>query len=102
SRVPLSDPDNDRARALDTLGALTRLYLMRFQDHPGLCLRLARDYPGPAHLVYPLVVKIPVVSLRYYVDVVASDAFAAIRAADHPQGDDIIAYLYELLFLQQK
>jgi hypothetical protein len=49
-----------------------------------------------------MVVKIPVVSLQHFMEVNVLYSFNAIRAAKHPHADDLIAYLYELLFLQQK
>lgn len=40
--------------------------------------------------------------MRFFLDVHVRFTFARIRDSRHPRGDDLIAVLYELLFLQQK
>ena len=44
----------------------------------------------------------PVISVRHFLDLNVHYAFDAIRSARHPCADDIVGFLYDLLFLQQK
>lgn len=53
-------------------------------------------------LPFVMIPKIPIISFQYFLDVHSTFAFAAIRGARLPHSDRIIAYLYEVLFLQQK
>lgn len=97
----LTEHDATRASALASFTVLTR---MRYKDIVAspLNLQIGARAPEIAGLVYPMIVKMPVVSLSYFLDLDAHFAFDAVRRAKHPQADDIIAFLYELLFLQQK
>lgn len=45
---------------------------------------------------------IPVMSLRYCLEIQENYTFNSIRKAKHPLADDLIAYLYDILFIQQK
>ncbi len=49
-----------------------------------------------------MVVKIPITSFAHYLDMHFEFAVNSIRKANHPEADDIISYLYELLNIQQK
>jgi hypothetical protein len=49
-----------------------------------------------------MVIKMPVVSLWHYLDLHSEYAFNAIRKANHPHSDDLISYLYDILYIQQK
>lgn len=98
----LMDEDSSRSKALESMTVLTDLRFHGIASHPSLNLNLAQRVPQVCELVHPMVSCIPVISLRYFLRVHSRFAFAAIRRSSHPQADDIIAYLYELLFLQQK
>lgn len=99
----LSSPaqDAERASALDAHGEVCRRqFAARLAS--GLTLELAAREPALCALVFPMSVKIPVVTMRYFICIDAHSAFDAVRSASHPQADSLIAYLYELLFLQHK
>jgi hypothetical protein len=49
-----------------------------------------------------MMAKIPVTALRYFLDIHVHFAFNEIRRSKHPHADDLIALLYDTLFLQQK
>jgi hypothetical protein len=97
----LMDRDRLRASALMSFTVLTRL---RYRDiaASSLNLRLGARLPLIAGLVYPMIAKTPVVSMMYFLELDAQYAFDAIRSAQHPLADDLVGFLYELLFLQQK
>lgn len=97
----LTETDRSRAKALVSFTILTRLRYWDVRLSP-LNLRLGQRAPDLAGLVYPMVAKMPVVSLRYFLDLHVHYAFDAVRRAQHPCAEDVIALLYELLFLQQK
>ncbi|MBB2143954.1 hypothetical protein GM921_00525 [Pedobacter sp. LMG 31464] len=67
-----------------------------------LHLNLALYSPLMCSLVIPMMAKIPVTSLRYGLELQEGFTFNSIRAAKHPQADDLIAFLYETLTIQQK
>jgi len=98
----LGNEDLRRARALESMTVLTDLRFHGIASHPSLNLNLAQRVPQMCALVHPMVIKIPVISLRYFLRIHSRFAFTAIRQSSHAQADDIVAYLYELLFLQQK
>lgn len=97
----LSSFDEVRANALD---AFTGLTFLRFRDisSPHLHLNLGSRSTTMAFLIYPMIVKIPIISFQYYLHVHARYTFNSIRKSNHAHADDIIAYLYEILFIQQK
>ena len=97
----LTESDRARATALATLTVLTRLRYERIVPS-SLNLRLALWVPYVADLIYPMVAKMPIISVQYFLDLHVHYAFNAVRRAKHPHGDDIISFLYDLLFLQQK
>ncbi|MBL7911085.1 MAG: hypothetical protein JNJ41_08545 [Bacteroidia bacterium] len=96
----LAEADIKKAEAIDGMVLLTRI---RY-DHRSsfLNLNLATHYPFMCLLVHPMVVKIPILSLRYYLNVHCEFAFNSIRQSKHEKSDGLISYLYEILFLQQK
>ncbi|MGD0821594.1 MAG: hypothetical protein ABSA71_12735 [Desulfomonilia bacterium] len=49
-----------------------------------------------------MVVKVPIVSMQYFLEIDAAFAFNSVRQANHPNSDGIIPYLYDTLFLQEK
>lgn len=94
--------DRARADAIEALSALTRLNIGSANTVPRLNLGFAVRAPLLVRLVYPMVVKVPVRSLRSHLETHPHFVFAAIRSSAHPEADGVISYLYELLFLQQK
>ena len=97
----MSDEDQKRADALSAFAVLTRNRYSEIRAS-WLNLLIAARYPYVTDLLYPMVAKMPVLSVRYYLDLDAHFAFDAIRRAQHPHADAVVAYLYDLLFLQQK
>lgn len=97
----LTEFDNVRVKALHTLAVYTR---MRFSEvsSAALPLRLFDKVPLICTLIYPMVVKTPIISVQYFLDIHAAHTFSEIRASNHPYSDDIISYLYEVLFILQK
>lgn len=53
-------------------------------------------------LVVPMIAKIPVISIRYCLEIQENFAFSSIRSANHPYADELVAYVYETLLIQQK
>ena len=98
----LTDSDRAKAQALESMTVLTRQRFGEVNSSPAMNLSLAERVPWMCLLVQPLIAKIPIISLRYYLDVHSTFAFNAIRKARHPEAEGLIAYLYEVLFLQQK
>lgn len=99
----LTEQDQKKADALAMHTIATRLQLRDVIDtNPPLNLQLKVRAPTISFLVYPMVVKVPVSSMRYFLEIDAAFAFNSIRVAGHPDSDNIISYLYEILFLQQK
>ena len=49
-----------------------------------------------------MIIKIPIISLQHFLDLDSAFTFNEIRKSKHPQADDIISYLYDVLFIQQK
>jgi hypothetical protein len=97
-----SDQDELKAEALEASGILTRIRIGEAHDHGQLALGLACTAPFVCDLVFPLSVKTPVLALRTHLEVDARFAFRSVREANHPLADNIVAFLYELLLLQQK
>ena len=97
-----SDQDELKAEALEVSAILTRMRIGEAHDHGQLALGLARSAPFVCDLVFPLSVKTPVLAFRTHLEVDARFAFRSVREAKHPLADSIVAFLYELLLLQQK
>jgi hypothetical protein len=93
----------DIARA-DALDAMTILTLQRYKKGTSiyLHLNLLVHTPFMCILVYPMIIKVPVISFQYFLNIQVRFAFNSIRKANHPQAEEIIAYLYEILYIQQK
>jgi hypothetical protein len=93
--------DNKKADALE---AMTNLSRKRYWDYtsPNLNLRLVHRQPIITTMVFPIVVKTPIRSLQYFVDVHSRFAFDSIRKSGHHFAEDIVSYLYEVLILNQK
>ena len=96
----LTENDKIKAHALDPMTSLTRL---RYRSSVKILhLNLFAHAPFMCLLVHSMVVKIPIISLQYFLTVDSHFAFNSIRKAKHPNSDIIIDYLYEVLYLQQK
>jgi hypothetical protein len=96
----LTELDIKKADSLDSLTILSRLRYEETSD--SLHLNLFKRFPFMCILIHPMIVKIPVVSMQYFLTIHSHFAFNSIRKASHPQSDIIIDYLYEILYLQQK
>ena len=97
----LTDNDKEKAGNIDVFTGVTRSHYIDANYTP-LPLWLAKKDPNIASLIFPMVLKIPVISIRYYLDIHYAYVFNAIRKADHPQADAMISLLYDLAFIQQK
>ncbi len=96
----LTESDKTKADALESMTVLTR---MRYRETADILhLNLLEQVPFMCLLTHPMIVKIPVISLQYFLTIHSHFAFNAIRKAKHPNSDTLIDYLYEILYLQQK
>lgn len=96
----LTAKDGEKADAIQAMAVLTRL---RYEDSWSLLkLNLNERVPFICILSHPMVVKIPILSFQYFLDIHIHFAFNSIRKAKHPEADLLIDYLYEILYLQQK
>lgn len=97
----LTPDDNKKA---DSLTALTVLLgnKHRRMTSPYLHLHLFDKVPAVCTLLHPMVVKIPVTSIQYCVEIHNAFAFNEIRLSNIDNSDDIISYIYELQNLQYK
>lgn len=95
--------EHDRKRA-DAIRAYTLATLQRFQHIASspLNLKLLRRSPIMCTLINPMLLKIPVTSLQYFIDIHVHFAFDRIRRSQHPHAGELISLTYDLLFLQQK
>lgn len=96
----INEMDLLRANSLETLSVLTHQRLKNKYDN--LNLSLGEQFYPICILTYPMVIKIPVISFHYFLNIHSSFTFNSIRKSKHPHAEDIISYLYDLLFLQQK
>lgn len=99
----LLETDKEKARALEAfcVGVRTR-FRFSFVDTSHMRLGLQRRVPILSTLVTPMIIKVPVRSLQYALELDVAFAFNSIRAAVPELADDLIAVLYDLLYLQQK
>ncbi len=100
---PLCKADAQKASALQTFTLTSQIRLGEMS--PGgarLSLSIAEREPWLAFLIYPMERKVPIVSLKWFVSIDFTQTLLSIRKAGHACADDIISYLYEMLFLQQK
>lgn len=97
----LTPEDKNRAKSIASFTLLTRT---RFSKLPYviLPLELGKEVPDICFLAFPMVVKIPVITVRHFVDLHYAFAFNSIRRSGHPQADPLVAYLYEIGIIQQK
>lgn len=97
----LSELDIKKADALQAISIIAHQRHREITSF-SLNLNLATRVPELCYLVNPMVIKIPVISMRYFLYIHCSYSFNSIRKAKHPFADDLISYLYEVLFIQQK
>src|SRR5436189_4500865 len=82
---------------------MTILTRMRYNETSDILhLSLGQKVAFICLLTYPMVIKIPIVSIQYFVTIHSTFAFNSIRKSNHQHADAIIDYLYEILYLQQK
>jgi len=98
----LTPDDLSRASALEAFSVGTFLRLSADRTIPPLNLQLARRDFLLCTLAFPMVGKIPVQSLRWFLAIHARFAFNEIRRSGHVHGDALVSFLYEILLLQQK
>lgn len=98
----LTDFDIQRADAMDATTVSTQIRYSRLNTTPQLNLHLADRSPFLMLLPFAMCIKIPVISFQYFLQINSRFAFNSIRSANHPFADDLISYLYEILFIQQK
>ena len=97
----LTDFDKTRSSALDGMTILIRTRHRKATSNY-LNLNIADKAKEMCVLLHPMVVKIPVTSIQYYLDIHSEFAFNSIRRAKHPNADDLISYIYEVQLIQQK
>ena len=97
----LTDFDIARTEGLNSMSVMVRLSHREGTSYL-LNLNLGERAPQMCFLVYPMIVKIPVISLQYFIDIDSAFAFNEIRKSGHPQSNDIISYLYDTILIQQK
>lgn len=97
----LTEIDIEKAEALEAMTSQTNKRYWEL-DSLNLNLKLALNAPLVCSLICPVVAKIPIISIRYYIHIHIRYAFNSIRRSKHQYSDEIIAYMYDILFLQQK
>jgi hypothetical protein len=91
-----------KARALDIQTLATNRRLASVRSNPPLGLQLALRSPSLCFFIAPMSLKVPVVSIRFFIWIQVGFCFNATRKSKHPHADAIIACLYDLLCVQQK
>lgn len=97
----LNEFDKEKSESLDALTILIRTSHRRLTSN-SLHLNIADRAEFICCLLHPMVVKIPVTSIIHYVDIHSAFTFNEIRKANFPNANDLISYIYELQFIQQK
>lgn len=97
----LTDEDIRKSDSLDALAIILKtkhrnltsdyLHLHLFEKAPSICI-----------LLHPMIIKIPVTSIQYCIEIHNAFAFNEIRVAKIDNADNIISYIYELQNLQLK
>jgi len=88
----------------DSLDAFAILVFNRIKNKESFRLNLDmyKRAPQICFLIFPMVVKVPVISFQYFLNIHKAFTFNSIRESKHPQADNLISFLYEILYLQQK
>jgi hypothetical protein len=97
----LTDFDNTRICGLQAMTILIRTR-HRNVTSPYLHLNLGELMPSVCFLLIPMAWKVPVTSIQYYIDIDSAFTFNEIRKLGLNDADDLISYIYELQFIQQK
>jgi hypothetical protein len=97
----LTTDDEKKADSLVALSVLLKTKHRRLTSNH-LHLHLFEKAPMICTLLHPMVVKIPVTSIQYCVEIHNAFAFNEIRISKILHLDDIINYIYELQNLQLK
>lgn len=97
----LSIEDLKKSDALNTLTVLVRTKHRRLTSNY-LHLSLFEKVPDICILLHAMVIKIPITSIQHYIDIHSAFAFNEIRLSGIEGADDLISYMYELQFIQQK
>lgn len=98
----LNKNDDEKAQALQGTRLLTGLRHRKIGTNEHLHLYLVHYSPLTCALIPALMIKVPVMSIRFALEIQEDFTFNAIREAGHPHADELIAYLYETLNIQQK
>lgn len=98
----LTEKDKKLFMGLEASSWIFRQQFKKLETYPTLNLQLATKSPLICLLIYPMVIKIPVRSIKNFLDIDAPFAFDRIRKSKHVFADDIIAYINEILLIQQK
>ena len=97
----LTEADIIKFKALSSVAITTNLRHGRVTSD-FLHLKLVEKVPDICLLIPALVVKLPVISIRFCLELNTPYSFQSIREAEHPMADKLVAYLYEILSIQQK
>lgn len=97
----MTEKDLEKIEAAEAMTLMTRIRLGK-DFMPLLALQLGGRSPEICGLTHMMLVKIPVISLQFFLDIDYRFTVHSIRKAQHPHADDLIAYLYDILFVQQK
>jgi hypothetical protein len=97
----LTEGDHQKFRAIASLSITNNLRHKRVTSDY-LHLRLLEKAPDICRLIPAMVAKIPVFSIKFCLELNIPYSFQSIRASQHPNADKLIAYLYEILNIQQK
>ncbi|MEQ9415512.1 MAG: hypothetical protein RIF39_16875 [Cyclobacteriaceae bacterium] len=97
----LTEIDREKSDAFNGMTGLTRTRFWEILPIP-FNLRLFEKAPQMCILANPMVIKIPILSFQHYLDIHMSFAFNSIRKAKHSEATDLISYIYDLQYIQQK
>lgn len=97
----MTNSDKLKSSGLEAMTALIRT-LHNKSTSDALNLKIMDHAPHICLLVHPMLVKIPVISMQYFLNIHVDFAFNSIRKSKHIHAESIIAYLYEILYIQQK
>jgi hypothetical protein len=98
----ISDSHRTKAYAISALAVSTNNRLKLLDSYPTLRLKLWLNANDICELAYLMAVKIPIISVKWFLNIHVEYAFNEIRKSTIELKNDIVDYLYDLLFLQQK
>lgn len=97
----LTEFDLKRANALESIAVLVRTRHREMTSNR-LHLNIGEKSKEICTLLHPMVVKMPVISIQFYLELHSAFAFNEIRKSNYPNADDLVSYIYELQYIQQK